>query len=70
MVNLDIENILKEVLISDNGCMAHCKHSYWDNGYVCCDELDNDGRCKEHSMYEIDYQKVITDYELKEGDTP
>lgn len=61
---------MKEVLISDNGCMAHCKHSYWENGDMCCDEQDKDGNCQNHSMYEIDYQKVITDYELKEGDTP
>lgn len=68
MIKLNVENILKEVLISDNGCMRHCKHAYWWKGYDCCNESGNE--CKDHSMYEIDYEKVIKDYDLKEGDTP
>lgn len=68
VIKLDADSILKEVLISDNGCMRHCTHSYWHLGYDCCDKVDHE--CKDHSMYEIDYEKVIKDYDLKEGDTP
>ena len=50
----ELENILKQVLLQSDGCCAHCIHSYHLK-YVgrTCDLYDE--KCKNHSMYEIDY---------------
>lgn len=67
---IKVENILKGVLISE-GCWHSCKHSCYEKGFgYSCDESDDDGRCKNHDMFEIDFQKVINNYDLKEGDIP
>ena len=56
-----LEKTLKEVLCND-GCRKSCTHSYYVNGfpYYCCDEV----HCKNHSMYDIDWNKVIKYYNI------
>lgn len=58
-----LNKILKEVLIQNDGCRNHCIYSYYVKGipYDC----DNEDDCKNHSMYQIDFEKVIKDYEIE-----
>lgn len=55
---------LKEVLIVNDGCHSHCKHSYHEKyvGMIC----DNEEECKNHSMYELDFEKIYSDYEINQ----
>lgn len=53
--------VLKKVLIVNEGCSC-CKHSYYEKGVgVDCDKMDKE--CKNHSLYEIDFEKVNEEYE-------
>lgn len=58
-----IEKTLKKVLICNDGCRSSCTHSYYVKGigYDCDEE-----HCKNYSMYDIDWSKVIKDYNLNE----
>lgn len=59
-----LEKTLKEVLICNDGCRNNCTHSYHIKEYpgYCCNEIN----CKNYSMYDIDWNKVIKDYNLNE----
>lgn len=56
-----LNKTLEKVLIINDGCRAHCKYSYYVPGipYECDEE-----HCKDHSMYYIDWEKVIEDYNI------
>lgn len=57
-----LEKTLKEVLIESEYCRSSCTHSYYEKGCgYCCDDEEN---CKNYSMYDIDWNKVIKDYNI------
>ena len=59
-------NCLKKILQVNDGCLPHCKHSYYTRypGFAGweCDKQENE--CEHHSMYEIDFEKLQKDYKL------
>ena len=61
-IKISVINILKKILITNDGCYTHCKHSYYEKniGTVC----NFENKCENHSMYEIDYDKLNKDYDI------
>lgn len=55
-------NILKKILITNDGCYTHCKHLYYEKNIGTACDFEN--KCKNHSMYEIDYDKLNKDYNI------
>lgn len=59
----ELENILKQVLITNDGCYTHCRHAYrLEHVGKTCDLYDDE--CKNHCMYEIDYNLLKKDYNI------
>lgn len=58
-----VVKILKEVILQMDHCFL-CKHSTpVRGGFYNCDEEDIS--CENHSMFEVDYDKVIKEYNIK-----
>ena len=57
-----LEKTLEKVLIQNDGCKSSCTHSYYVKGLndYCCNEV----HCKDYYMYDIDWNKVIKDYNI------
>lgn len=55
--------VLKEVLLFNEGCFATCKNSHLEKCEWTCDKYDEE--CKNHSLYQIDFDRVIEDYSIK-----
>ena len=59
-----VVKVLKEVLTSIDPCTVTCKKSYYQAGVPWdCDHLGKD--CQKCSMYEIDWNKVYNEYNIK-----
>lgn len=57
--------ILKEVLLENEPCARICKYGYPCRGIGF--DCDKDDECINHSLFEINFDRVIDEYNIKIG---